>query len=101
MTWQTFAFIFVAVATFGYSGYRFSILFKMMKNHHAKANRLDRIPERILTTLANVLGQKAVLKKKVAGIMHATIFWGFLVITTGTLEQFASTLYEPANFQFI
>src|SRR6202012_4518668 len=25
----------------------------------------------------------------------------FLIITVGTLEQFATTLYQPANFQFI
>lgn len=101
MTWQTFLFLIVATAAFGYSSYRFSILFKMMKNHQGKSNRLDQIPARILTTLANVLGQRAVLRKKSAGIMHATIFWGFLIITLGTLEQFSTTLYQPANFQFI
>ncbi len=101
MTWQTFAFLIVAGSAFGYSGYRFSLLLKMMKNHQGKAAKYDQISQRILTTIANVLGQKAVLKKRAAGIMHATIFWGFLVITTGTLEQFATTLYQPANFQFI
>ena len=101
MTWQTIAFLIVAGAAFGYSGYRFQILLKMMQAHKGKVFRLNDIPQRILTTIANVLGQKAVLKKRAAGIMHATIFWGFLVITLGTLEQFATTLYEPANFQFI
>ncbi len=101
MTWQTFLFLILAGSAFSYSGYRFSILIKLMKSHKGKAARLDRIPERILATLANVLGQKAVLKKRAAGIMHATIFWGFLIITLGTLEQFASTLYQPINFQFI
>ncbi len=101
MTWQTYLFLVVAAATFSYSGYRFSILYRMMKNHQGKADRLDHIPQRIMTTIANVLGQRAVLQKKSAGIMHATIFWGFMVITLGTLEQFATTLYQPANFQFI
>lgn len=101
MTWQTFVFLAIASLTFGYSGYRFSILYRMMKNHQGKAKRVDHILERIMTTIANVLGQKAVLKKRAAGIMHATIFWGFLIITIGTLEQFASTLYAPASFQFI
>jgi Fe-S oxidoreductase len=101
MTWQTFVFLAVAGAAFSYSGYRFSILFKLMKSHQGKANRLGRIPDRILTTLANVLGQRAVMKKKAVGFMHALIFWGFLIITLGTLEQFATTLYQPANFQFI
>jgi hypothetical protein len=101
MTWQTFAFLIVAGSAFGYSGYRFSILLKMMKNHQGKAPEFGQLYDRIVTTIINVLGQKAVLKKKSAGIMHATIFWGFLIISIGTLEQFVTTLYQPANFQFI
>ncbi len=101
MTWQTFAFIFVAGAAFGYSGYKFSILLRMMKQHQGKGPKLDRIPERIGATIANVLGQKAVLQKKSIGIAHTTIFWGFMIITVGTMEQFATTLYAPANFEFV
>jgi Fe-S oxidoreductase len=101
MTWQTYLLLVLAGVSFSYSGYRFSLLYQLMKNHQGKANRSDRIPDRVLTTLANVLGQKAVLKKRAAGIMHATIFWGFLIITLGTLEQFAGTLYQGTNFEFI
>ncbi len=101
MTFQTIVFILVAAAAFGYSGYRFSILYKLMKAHQGKSNRLGDIPARISTTIANVLGQKAVLRKKNAGIMHATIFWGFLVITTGTIEQFITTLNSNWNLEFI
>ncbi len=101
MTWQTFLFLAVAGAAFGYSGYRFKILYKMMVAQKGKGPKVDRIRERVLTTIANVLGQKAVLQKPAAGIMHATIFWGFIVITTGTLEQFVTTLYQPAHFEFI
>ncbi len=101
MTWQTFLFLALAGSAFGYSGYRFSILFKMMKAHQGKAYRLDDIPARILTTLKNVLGQSAVRQKKAIGIAHTMIFWGFLVITVGTLEQFVSTIYQGANFEFV
>jgi Fe-S oxidoreductase len=101
MTWQSFLFIIVAGLAFGYSGYRFSLLFKMMKNQNGKAYRLDRIPERIIAFISNVLGHKAVFKKRAIGIIHGTIFWGFIIITTGTLEQFSTTIYQPANFQFI
>ena len=101
MTWQTYLFLLLAGAAFSYSAYRFSLLYRLMKGHQGKANRLDHIPERILTTIANVLGQKAVLKKRAAGIMHATIFWGFIIISVGTLEQFVGTLYQGASFEFI
>jgi Fe-S oxidoreductase len=101
MTWQTFLFIAVAGATFTYSGYRFWLLYQLMAAQRGKSSRLDHLGDRVMTTLVNVLGQRAVLKKKSAGIMHATIFWGFLIITIGTLEQFASTIYQGANFEFI
>ena len=101
MTWQTFAFLFAAGSAFGYSGYRLFLLIKMMKAHQGKSDRWDEIPSRIATAIVNVLGQKAVLKKKSIGIAHTIIFWGFIIITVGTLEQFVSTLYQPANFEFI
>jgi Fe-S oxidoreductase len=101
MTWQTLAFLIVAGAALGYSGYRFLILYKLMKAHQGHSARLNELGARAWTALENVLGQRAVLKKPGAGVMHATIFWGFLIITVGTLEQFASTLYAPASFEFI
>jgi Fe-S oxidoreductase len=101
MTWQTFAFLIIASCAFGYSGYRFRILFRLMKGHQRKAYRLNNIPARVMETIENVLGQKAVLKKNPIGIAHTAIFWGFIVITIGTLEQFVSTLYNSASFEFI
>ncbi len=101
MTWQTWAFLAVASLAFGYSSYRLSLLLKLMRAQKGRAPKYGDLLKRIETTLVNVLGQKAVLKKPVAGIMHATIFWGFLIISVGTLEQFVSTIYAPANFEFI
>ncbi|OFZ20179.1 MAG: hypothetical protein A2X94_09755 [Bdellovibrionales bacterium GWB1_55_8] len=102
MTWQTFVFIPIAALAFGYSGYRFKILFRMMKAHQGKAgDRLKDVPARISTFMANVLGQKAVLQKRAPGIMHFIIFWGFLIISVGTLEQFTTTIHQAANFEFI
>jgi Fe-S oxidoreductase len=101
MTWQTFLFLVVAGSAFGYSGYRLSLLYKMMAAHQGKGPKLNQIKKRILVSIINVLGQKAVLEKRAAGIMHATIFWGFIIISLGTLEQFCGTLYRGANFEFI
>jgi Fe-S oxidoreductase len=102
MTWQTPLFLIVAAAAFGISGYKFSQLIQLMKAHQGKStDRLNDIPARIMEVVKNVLGQNAVLRKRIIGTAHATIFWGFLVITIGTVEQFISTLYEPATFEFI
>ncbi|MEK7691752.1 MAG: hypothetical protein AAB425_12100, partial [Bdellovibrionota bacterium] len=101
MSWQTFLFLAVAGAAFSYSGYRLKILIDLMRVQQGQGPKIAEIPDRLITTFVNVLGQKAVLKKRIAGIMHATIFWGFLIITIGTLEQFASTIHHDLNFQFI
>lgn len=91
--WQPILFVLMAAGFFGYSGYRFALLFKLAKAQKGKAPfRLGQIPDRIMTTVINVLGQKAVMEKPVIGMLHAMIFWGFIIITIGTLEQFASTL---------
>lgn len=101
MTWQTFLFILVAGGAFTYSGLKFVTLFKLMKAHQGKARPVREIPRRITATILNVLGQKAVLQKRAIGIAHALIFWGFIIITVGTLEQFTSTLYQGATFEFL
>ncbi len=45
------------------------------------AARLDRIPERIRRTVVDGLGQKKFLAgEQPAGIMHALVFWGFVVL---------------------
>jgi Fe-S oxidoreductase len=46
--------------------------------------RWDRIPERITKVLREVLLQARILSQPYPGIMHATLFWGFLALFTGT-----------------
>ena len=101
MTWQTFVFFIVASAAFGLSAYRFRKLFLILKAQKGVAPKVTEIPARLMATLTNVLGQKAVLQKKGIGIAHAMIFWGFLVITIGTTEQFASTLYQGFSLEWL
>ena len=101
MTWQTFVFLIVAGFAFTYSGLKFRTLFALMRKHRGKGPKIDRIPERIITTVKNVLGQAAVNRKQPIGLLHTTIFCGFIIITIGTLEQFVSTVYAGANFEFI
>jgi Fe-S oxidoreductase len=101
MTWQTPVFLLVAAFAFGYSGKKFLSLIKLMKAHQGKDARSGELFARIKTTLVNVLGQRAVLQSRVPGIMHAMIFWGFMIITIGTLEQFASTIYSGFHFDFV
>ncbi len=101
MTWETLAFLLVAGTAFGISGYKFSLLYKVMRAQTGKAPTFKDWGARIGQLFINVLGQKAVLQSRWVGTAHTMIFWGFIVITIGTLEQFAMTLYSGASFEFI
>jgi Fe-S oxidoreductase/nitrate reductase gamma subunit len=48
-------------------------------------DRFDRIPERLKLVTKHVLGQARVLSQAYPGVMHATMFWGFLALFMGTV----------------
>jgi Fe-S oxidoreductase len=48
-------------------------------------DRFDRVPERLALVVKHVLGQARVLSQAYPGIMHATMFWGFLALFMGTV----------------
>src|SRR5687767_13090891 len=47
--------------------------------------RLDRIPDRLKLVGVHVLGQMRTLSQAYPGVMHATMFWGFLALFMGTV----------------
>ncbi len=56
------------------------------------AARLDRLPERFKRAVVYGLGQKKFLRgDQPAGIMHALIFWGFVVLMLQVVELFGRT----------
>ena len=60
------------------------------------AARLDQPLERTRGWLLHVMGQGRLLGRPYPGWMHAMIFWGFLVVTVSTIDQFALGLrLEP------
>ena len=42
--------------------------------------RFDKVPARVRTEAIDVIGQRKLLQRLVPGLMHAAIFWGFLVL---------------------
>ena len=60
---------------------------KVMFAAKKKSFRVDNLPERIRSFMVNVFGQKRMLKNYTwASVEHLMIFWGFLIITVGTIE---------------
>jgi len=86
MPTEQIVFIILLVAAFGFFAWTMrKIMAKLLK---AKPlGRWDQIGERIKITLMVAFGQSKMVRKPVAGILHSIIWWGFLVITVGTVEM--------------
>jgi nitrate reductase gamma subunit len=85
-------FIVLCIAAFGFFGYTVAkiwSLFKLTKPSY----RFDKIGERIKLTLLVAFGQQKMFKRPVSGILHALVWWGFLVITIGTAEMIIDGLF--------
>src|SRR5947208_10419844 len=52
-------------------------------------NRFDRPLSRLKTVAINVLGQRRLLYNPLAGTVHLLIFYGFIIITLGTIQLIA------------
>ena len=64
-------------------------------------NRTDRPWWRLSNVLRIGIAQSKILREPVAGIMHATIFWGFIVLTAGTVEIFIQGVWSGFSYERI
>ncbi|HET7875005.1 MAG TPA: (Fe-S)-binding protein [Methylomirabilota bacterium] len=86
-----YALIGVAIVLFAY---RVIFLVRVMLTGKPAA-RWDQVPTRLGHVLVFVLGQARLLRGDFwPGLMHATIFWGFMILTLGTLEFFGKGVTE-------
>lgn len=63
-----------------------------------EANRFDQPFSRLIDVFVYGILQKKMFKEKSAGIMHVMIFWGFLVVTLGTIETIIHGLNNDFSF---
>lgn len=80
----------VAVGLFGRRVY---YLFRLLRLGQPE-DRLGNVGERIKAFFAFVIGQRRLFKDPVPGLMHAFIFWGFLIVSLGTLEMIGKGLFQ-------
>jgi heterodisulfide reductase subunit C/nitrate reductase gamma subunit len=73
----------ITLGAFSYTSYRIYRIFKLLK----PAFPIKDIGQRINLTLAVALGQSKIFRFPLAGILHALVFWGFLVICVGSIEM--------------
>jgi Fe-S oxidoreductase len=64
--------------------------------------RWDAVPARLRGVMVYVLGQLRLISGDFApGVMHAVIFWGFIVLTLGTVEYFGRGFVEWFGLPFL
>lgn len=61
---------------------------------------VDRLPVRLRDLLVKGFGQSLVLRTP-AGFGHALIFWGFFVLTFGTIECLIASVVQGFSFAFL
>ncbi len=93
-----YALIAVALALFAR---RVSFLVRLMLKGKPAA-RWDRVPARVGRVVVFVLGQARLIGGDFwPGVMHGTIFWGFIILTLGTIEFFGKGVTESFALPFL
>jgi Fe-S oxidoreductase len=64
-------------------------------------DRTDHPFERIKNLLAIGIAQRKIFRDPVAGTMHAFIFWGFMVLTAGTIEILIQGVFSGFSYGLI
>jgi Fe-S oxidoreductase len=103
LTTENVVFLFVVVAAAGFFALNVQRLVRYMRLGKAEP-RVDRPWQRVWNVARVGIAQTKILREPIAGLMHATIFWGFIVLTAGTIElliagvfpSFAYSRFLPA-----
>ena len=66
-----------------------------------KEMRTDRLGERAATALRVAIGQSKILREPFAGILHAVIFWGFMILLLAVVESILEGLVPGASLAFL
>lgn len=87
----------VALAAFSFSAQR---LYRFIRIGHDEP-RWNDIGRRAWNLLTIGLGQGKILRDPVAGPLHALVFWGFVVLTAGTVEILIAGVFPGFSFSLI
>src|SRR5918992_5499366 len=68
------------------------LLFKLVRLGQP-VQRTEDLPKRLEQEVTVVLGQRKLLQRLGPGLMHAFIFWGFLVLLTTIVEAFGEIVF--------
>lgn len=79
----------ITIAVFGYTAWRYIKIFRLTK----PAFPVRDFGKRFMLMMNVAIGQTKMFRKPFTGIMHALVFWGFLVILFGSIEMVIDGLF--------
>src|SRR5690348_2767915 len=82
---QNVAFLFVLVVALGFFAYNAQRLVRYLGTGLTE-HRTDHPWTRLRNVLVIGIAQTKILRDPFAGILHASVFWGFIVLTLGSIE---------------
>jgi Fe-S oxidoreductase len=92
------ALVLLAGASLVTSGLRWRKLLGLMRRTTRPERRLDHLGSRLRAFLVYVVAQGRLLRWPLAGVLHAFIFWGFVVLLTAIAQGIVEALWQ--GFQF-
>src|SRR5678816_1933348 len=100
MTAQNVVFLFVLVLAAGFFALNVQRLVSYLQLGYAEG-RTDHPLTRLKNVLVIGIAQKKIFRDPVAGPMHALIFWGFMVLTAGTVEIIIAGVVPRFSFALL
>src|SRR5258705_12811098 len=98
MTAGSAVFLFVVVLATGFFSLNVQRLVSYLRLGYAE-DRTDHPLTRLKNVLVIGIAQKKIFRDPVAGPMHALIFWGFAVLTVGTVEILIEGVFPSFSYR--
>ena len=97
MTAANFVFAALLVGAVGFFSFNVQRLVSYLRLGGAD-QRLNEVPRRLWNLLSIGFAQSKILRDPLAGPLHAGVFWGFLVLTIGSIEILAQGLVNGFSY---
>jgi len=94
---QNVLFLIVLVAALGFFSYNAQRLARYLTTGHDE-RRTDHPWTRLRNVVVIGIGQAKILREPFAGMLHASVFWGFVVLTLGSIEILIRGVFPGFGF---
>jgi len=91
-------FLIILVLAFGFFAYSAQRLYAFMTRLGKPEDRSNDPGRRVWNFLTIGIAQTKILRDPVAGLSHALVFWGFMVITLGTAEMMVQGVWSGFSY---